>query len=181
MIWTVRSRRGTWPKTYRSLASNGNVIVALKKPYDDGASQVVLSPIEYVDLLAALVPKPRVNLTRFHGVFSPNSRLHKYVVPIKPADDLQQDDQPSTKACSMTWAQRLKCVFAIEIELCEKCGCDTTILTPGWTQVVAPSSALHSVGGRLRPSVHRNSYFPSWRTNMSDLFTGRRVAIRGHQ
>jgi len=24
--------------------------------------------------LAALVPKPRVNLTRFHGVFAPNSQ-----------------------------------------------------------------------------------------------------------
>ena len=88
---------------------------------------VVHSPMEFVDLLAALVPKPRVNLTRFHGVFSPNSRLHKYVVPIKPADDLQQDDQPPTKAYSMTWAQRLKCVFAIEIEKCEKCGGDTTL------------------------------------------------------
>ena len=105
--------------------------VALKKPYDDGTSHVVHSPMEFVDLLAALVPKPRVNLTRFHGVFSPNSRLHKYVVPIKPADDLQQDDQPPTKAYSMTWAQRLKCVFAIEIEKCEKCGGDTTLLTPG--------------------------------------------------
>ena len=162
MIWTVRSRRGTWPKTYRSLASNGNVIVALKKPYDDGTSHVVLSPMEFVGWLAALVPKPRVNLTRFHGVFSPNSRLRKYVVPIKPVDDLQQDDQPPTKACSMTWAQRFKCVFAIEIEKCEKCGGDTTLLTPVWTQVVAPSSALHSVGGRLRPS---------WRTNLIDLFT----------
>ncbi|MCB1646244.1 MAG: transposase [Pseudomonadales bacterium] len=29
-----------------SLAGNGNVLVALKTPYDDGTSHVVLSPLE---------------------------------------------------------------------------------------------------------------------------------------
>jgi|TARA_Y100000310_G_scaffold341464_1_gene440659 hypothetical protein len=37
--------------------------------------------------LAALVPRPRVNLTRFHGVFSPNSKLREYVVPQKPVEE----------------------------------------------------------------------------------------------
>ncbi len=105
-----------------SLASNNNVIVALKTPYDDGTSHVVLSPMEFMGRLAALVPKPRVNLTRFHGVFSPNSRLREYVVPTKPAGDAEAENQPRNKAYSMTWAQRLKRVFAIEIEKCEKCG-----------------------------------------------------------
>ena len=36
-----------------SLANNGNVIVALKNPYDDGTSHVVLSPLEFVGRLAA--------------------------------------------------------------------------------------------------------------------------------
>ena len=43
-----------------SLASNGNVVVALKTPYDDGTSHVVLSPMEFMGRLAALVPKPSV-------------------------------------------------------------------------------------------------------------------------
>ena len=50
-----------------SLASNGNVVVVLKTPYDDGTSHVVLSPMEFTGRLEVLVPKPRVNLTRFHG------------------------------------------------------------------------------------------------------------------
>jgi hypothetical protein len=33
--------------------------------------------------LAALVPKPRVNLTRFHGVFAPNSKHRVAVTPAK--------------------------------------------------------------------------------------------------
>ena len=102
-----------------SLANNGNVVIALKTPYDDGTSHVVLSPMEFMGRLAALVPRPRVNLTRFHGVFSPNSKLREYVVPQKP---VEEQENPKPKAYSMTWAQRLKRVFAIEVEECEKCG-----------------------------------------------------------
>ncbi len=102
-----------------SLASNGNVLIALKTPYDDGTSHVVLSPMEFMGRLAALVPRPRVNLTRFHGVFSPNSKLREYVVPQKP---LEEQENPKPKVYSMTWAQRLKRVFSIDIEKCEKCG-----------------------------------------------------------
>ena len=106
-----------------SLASNGNVIVALKTPYDDGTSHVVLSPMELIGRLAALVPKPRANLTRFHGVFSPRSKLREHVVPVKPEDESEQVSQSTRdKTYSMTWAQRLKRVFGIEIERCEKCG-----------------------------------------------------------
>ena len=95
------------------------MIVGLKTPYDDGTTHVVLSPLEFIGRLAALVPKPRVNLTRFHGVFSPNSKLRKLVVPRQP---VAQEDPQKPKAYGMTWAQRLKRVFAIEIEKCEKCG-----------------------------------------------------------
>ena len=102
-----------------SLANNGNVVIALKTPYDDGTTHVVLSPMEFMGRLAALVPRPRVNLTRFHGVFSPNSKLRKGVVPQKP---VEEQENPKPKAYSMTWAQRLKRVFAIDIEKCEKCG-----------------------------------------------------------
>jgi hypothetical protein len=62
--------------------------------------------------------------SRFHGVFSRgglpyNSKLRKYVVPQHP---VEEPENPKPKAYSMTWAQRLKRVFAIEIEKCEKCG-----------------------------------------------------------
>ena len=67
-------------------------MAALSQPDDDGTTHVVLSPLEFTGRLVALVPKPRVNLTRFHGVFSPNSKLSKKVVP---AERVQ--DQPSGK------------------------------------------------------------------------------------
>ena len=54
-----------------SLTSNGNVRYQLKTSYRDGATHVIFEPPDFMARLAALVPKPRVNLTRFHGVFAP--------------------------------------------------------------------------------------------------------------
>ena len=43
----------------------------LKTPYRDGTTHVIFEPLDFIARLAAPVPKPRVNLTRFHGVFAP--------------------------------------------------------------------------------------------------------------
>ena len=40
----------------------------LKTPYPDGTTDVVFEPLDFMARLAALVPTPRVNLTRYHGV-----------------------------------------------------------------------------------------------------------------
>ena len=52
---------------------NGNVRDRLTAPYRDDTTQVVFEPLHFITGLAALVPTPRVNLIRFHGVFAPNS------------------------------------------------------------------------------------------------------------
>ena len=50
-------------------------------PYRDGTTHVIFEPLDFSIRLAALVPKPRMNLTRFHGVFAPNSRHRALVAP----------------------------------------------------------------------------------------------------
>jgi hypothetical protein len=64
-----------------SLAKDGNVIAELKSPYSDGTTHVVLSPLEFIGRLVALVPKLRTNLTRYHGVFCTNSQSREKIVP----------------------------------------------------------------------------------------------------
>ena len=44
---------------------------------------MIFEPVDFIAKLAALVPKPRVNLTRFHGVFAPNSKHRARVTPAK--------------------------------------------------------------------------------------------------
>ncbi|MEW8333312.1 MAG: IS91 family transposase, partial [Candidatus Thiodiazotropha sp.] len=84
-------------------------------------------PLDFIGKLAALVPPPRANLTRFRGVFAPNSHYRARVVPgrQKPSGEQERPDEEATPAerrASMTWAQRLKRVFGIDIETCPACG-----------------------------------------------------------
>jgi len=111
-----------------SLTPNGNVRYQLKTPYKDGTTHVIFEPLDFIARLAALVPKPRVNLTRFHGVFAPNSKHRALVTPAKrgkgsklKAPDEAQDQMPAERRAAMTWAQRLKRVFNIDIEICREC------------------------------------------------------------
>jgi hypothetical protein len=74
-------------------------------------------------------PKPIVNLTRLHGVFVPNSKHRVLVTPArrgkgsKPqAANEAQEQTPAERRAAMTWAQRLKRVFSIDIEICGECG-----------------------------------------------------------
>ncbi len=57
------------------ITSNCKVRYELKTPYRDGTAHVFFEPLDFMARLASLVPKPRINLTRFHGVFAPNSRF----------------------------------------------------------------------------------------------------------
>ena len=110
----------------RSLTPNGNVRYQLKTPYRDGTTHGIFEPLDFIARLAALVPKPRVNLTRFHGVFAPNSKYRARVTPAKrgrggqPSADLDEPT-PAERRAAMTWAQRLKRVFNIDIETCPIC------------------------------------------------------------
>ena len=89
--------------------------------YRDGTTHVIFEPVDFIAKLAALVPEPRVKLTRFHGVFAPNSKHRARVTPAKRgkgdkpnACEQGQEQTPNERWASMRWAQRLKRVFAIE-------------------------------------------------------------------
>lgn len=112
-----------------SLTPNGNVRYQLKTPYRDGTTHVIFEPLDLIARVAALVPKPRVNLTRFHGVFAPNSQYRARVTPAKRGKGGRQvtpagAEEPTAaeRRASMTWAQRLRRVFNIDIETCPACG-----------------------------------------------------------
>jgi hypothetical protein len=103
------------------LTECGHVRYRLKTPYRDGTTHVYFSPLDFMARLAALVPKPRVNLTRFHGVFAPNSSVRGEVVKSKRGRRMSPATTPAEKRQAMNWAQRLKRVFRIDIKHCA-CG-----------------------------------------------------------
>ena len=78
--------------------------------------------------LAALMPRPRLHLIRFHGVLAPNAKLRRAVVPVPPVASAPAhagdcDHLPAGNGKGrMRWAQLLKRVFDIDIEQCPHCG-----------------------------------------------------------
>ena len=72
---TYRIALGRWAgQKVLTLNNAGQVVLMLKTPYRDGTTHIVMSPLEFMQRLAALVPRPRLNLIRFHGVLASNNR-----------------------------------------------------------------------------------------------------------
>ncbi len=112
-----------------SVTSNSNVRYRLKTPYRDGSTRVVFATLATIARLAALVPKPCVSLTRFHGGFASNSGYGGRVTPGKPgtggqcaATQGREAPTPVERRAAMTWAQHLKRVFGTDVETCRACG-----------------------------------------------------------
>ena len=130
----------------------GQVVLKLKTPWRDGTTHLVMSPLEFMQRLAALVPRPRLHLIRFgvritslrgvsgpplreHGVLAPNAKLRAQVVPQEPETPEQATQPPECEAiCAhhrpvrLSWAKLLKRVFEIDMEHCPNCGGELKII-----------------------------------------------------
>jgi hypothetical protein len=106
----------------------GNVVLQLKSPWRDGTTHIRMSPLEFMQRLAALVPRPRLHLIRFHGVLAPNAGLRAAIVPgptQQPGEHAEEHAHPSAR---MGWARLLKRVFDIDLEHCPQCGGEFRII-----------------------------------------------------
>ena len=116
-----------------SRTSAGEVVLQLKTPYRNGTTHLAMTPLEFLQRLAALVPRPRLHLIRFHGVLAPNATLRSQIVPgdrdqAAAASHETGDLSTASTRARMSWAQLLKRVFAIDITTCPQCGGPLTIL-----------------------------------------------------
>ncbi len=113
-----------------SLTSASNIRYKLKTPYSEslphgrsecfgcGTTHVIFEPLDFISKLASLVPKPKVNLTRFHGVFAPNSKHRTLVTPTRRAKSLQEENKtPREKRRAMTGFCSCKTgIYAIHVK-----------------------------------------------------------------
>ena len=97
----------------------GQVVLKLKTAWRDGTTHIVMSPLEFMQRLAALVPRPRLHLIGFHGVLAPNAKLRALVVPHGPAQATGGSEVPATEpgcthglSARIGWARLLKRVLA---------------------------------------------------------------------
>src|SRR5262249_40132886 len=103
----------------------GQVVLQLKSPYKDGTTHIVMEPLEFMERLAALVPRPCLHLIRFHGVLAPNAKLRTKIVPApaeRATETSSEDAHARSAPARMSWARLLKRVFDIDIKRCPNCG-----------------------------------------------------------
>jgi len=125
-----------------SQGQNGRLVYRMKR-LGGGSLFLVLTPDELIARIATLVPPPRVHGVRYHGVFAPNSKARKRVVPAAPSVSEPQKPPPPVQRASggsskklrherpadeplrtyrVPWAELLRKVFALDVLACPQCG-----------------------------------------------------------
>jgi hypothetical protein len=119
------------------LLPDGRIRYTMKKPWRDGTRAIVLSPLDLIARLCAMVPPPGFHMIRFHGVFAGHAADRADVVPrpeleaeasaappkqlafagIGDEDDADDERTPARKP----WAWLLRHVFKIDVTLCPFC------------------------------------------------------------
>jgi hypothetical protein len=108
---------------------DGRLSYRLKTPWKNGTTHVIFEPLEFVARLVLLVPAPRVNLTRFHGVTGPAAKWRSAIVPA-PADEEHPPEpckcedirgEKKNRRRNYLWAELMKRVFEFDVLNCPDC------------------------------------------------------------
>ena len=100
-------------------------VAELKRAFSDGTTHVLFEPHDFIARLAALVPRPKAHLVRYHGVFAPNAHQRADIVARpKVASKVTGNDECASNVgvAPLGWMARLKRVFAIDLKRCPHCG-----------------------------------------------------------
>ena len=93
---------------------DGNLIYKLKRTFTDGTTHVLFSPMELLEKLVSLVPRPNVHLVRYHGVLAPHAKVRSKVIPKLPTEKLEStEEKHGSHSKRISWARLLKRVFEI--------------------------------------------------------------------
>ena len=127
--------RGAVANARLSELPDGRFSYDMKRALPDGRRHLVMTGVELLKKLVPLVPPTYANLTRFHGVFAPTSRLRAKVVPPPPvlscssATPVPAQATPTSTSkptaprstYRLDWASLLKRVFAVDVMVCARC------------------------------------------------------------
>ena len=137
---------------------DGLVVYELKRPFANGTTHVFFEPADFIARLAALVPRPRAHLTRYHGLFAPNARHRHRIVPepVAPRQPPAPEEAASSPARTPAgWMQRLRRTFGIELGRCPRCGGQVRLIATITDPSVIARILEHSAAREARQSTAR--------------------------
>lgn len=144
---------------------DGLLLLTMRKPWRDGTTGFVYSPLELTEKLAALVLRPHVRNVHFHGVFASRSAWRADVVafgrPSPPPERAAPDKEsapsllpspnprmPSRRPAWCPWAELLEQEFGTNGLRCPRCGgvlhLRTVVVGPPATTKILASLARSS-------------------------------------
>ncbi|WP_245769058.1 transposase [Stigmatella aurantiaca] len=124
--------RGALAQERLSREEDGRIAYRMKRPLPDGTAHLLFTGLTLLRWLASLVPPPRANLTRFHGVFAPGAKVRPVLLPQTGAEPGLEEESPAFAATveeprkertpRLDWAGLLKRTFALDVFACLRCG-----------------------------------------------------------
>ena len=113
-----------------SLTSDGQVRLQLKHPWSDGTTHLLFDPVELLERLAVLTPRPRINVILYHGVLAPRAAWRALVVGHTRAtgpgdgvsDSVPDQSAPSDRPGGARWADLMRRSFGFDVLVCPRCG-----------------------------------------------------------
>ncbi len=112
------------------LTGDGRIRLTLKTPWADGTRHLLFEPLEFLEKLAALIPRAHVNLILYHGVLAPHARWRPRVVLLEPADPAalgiavspaSSNGTPRAARRHWAWAQLMQRAFGVDVLACPRC------------------------------------------------------------
>lgn len=100
------------------------ILYHLKSVWKDGTKAIEFTGPEFIEKLVAIIPQPRIHLTRFHGILAPHSKQRSKIVPeptIQAKACVEPQQLELIRKPRLSWAQLLKRVFKVDMENCP-CG-----------------------------------------------------------
>jgi hypothetical protein len=77
---------------------DGRIALELKRAWNDGTRELIFEPLEFLERLAALTPRPETNLLICHGVLAPRARWRgRVVVSGRPGSEPTASTAPLTE------------------------------------------------------------------------------------
>ena len=109
---------------------DGTAVLELRRRWTDGTTHLVVDPVELLERLAALTPRPRINLILYHGVLAPRAAWRRAVVPFR--EDAQgpqgcvtcegnSDRTSPPRFPNRTWADLMRRSFGFDVLACPRC------------------------------------------------------------
>jgi Putative transposase len=109
------------------LLADGRVVLTLKSAWTDGTRQLLFEPLTLLEKLAALIPRPRINLVLYHGVLAPHCGWRARVVaygalPAAVGPCFEAPDASSSAPRHWAWAALMRRAFDVDVLACPRCG-----------------------------------------------------------